>query len=266
MYTTSNNQIIVPESELDLATTLNCGQFFRSERLGEGYKVFSGEYECFARTANGNVYIDTNNVEFFIRFFDLERDVARIRRELYRFEELRPMLSASGTLRILRQPLFETIITFVISANNNMPRIKSIVKHICAQFDNAFPTPSQLSTLNERQLQSLGCGYRTPYIIYNSELCATTDILKRLEGAYTNDALKILQMLKGVGPKVADCIALFALGRYDVCPVDTWILNKQRIGSENERQVRERLINRYGDNAGYAQQIIYNYYAIHKNQ
>lgn len=129
-------------------------------------------------------------------------------------------------------------------------------------FGGAFPSPEQLKTLTVRQLESLGCGYRASYIAYDAEVCADTDILARLDGATSVDALNMLKTLKGVGAKVADCIALFALGRFDVCPVDTWIFNKLREGLENEQQVRARLCRRYGEYAGYAQQVFFNYYAV----
>lgn len=264
MFEVNGNVIKVPRGELDLAHTLECGQFFRYEKLQDEYKIESGSFGARAYEKGDSVFIETDSPAYFIRFFDLERDIERVRRELSHFEELKPMLESSKGLRILRQPLFETIITFVISANNNMPRIKNTVKKLCGMFGGEFPSPDKLKTVPIRQLESLGCGYRAAYIAYDAEFCADTDFLSRLEGVSSADAVKLLKTLKGVGPKVADCVALFALGRYDVCPVDTWIFNKLREGLENEQQVRARLCRRYGENAGYAQQVVFNYYAVLK--
>lgn len=266
MYKTEAGKITVATENLDVRATLECGQLFRFEKTDDYYTVKSGGNVCKVYTAGEYVTIETTAVDFFVNFFNLDRDVNRTKRELSRFPELRPALDSCGALRILRQPLFETIISFIVSANNNIPRIKSILNRLCAQFGDVFPTPEQLAEMSVRQLDAIGCGYRSQYILTTSKICAETDILNRLYAARTPDAAKLLMGLSGVGQKVADCVLLFSLGRLDVFPVDTWILKTQRQGSETEMQLRTRLMDKYGGNAGYAQQVLYYYNAILKEK
>ncbi|MCH5163037.1 MAG: hypothetical protein J1G38_06065 [Clostridiales bacterium] len=262
MYKTDAGSITVDAANIDVKATLECGQLFRFEKADDIYTVKSGEHTAKVYTKGNYVTIETTSVNYFVSFFNLDRDVNRTKRELSRFPELQKALDSCGALRILHQPLFETLISFIISANNNIPRIKSIINRLCAMFDDVFPTPEQLASLAVRQLDAIGCGYRSQYIYDTARICAETDILNRVRGARTTDAEKLLRSLPGVGPKVADCVMLFALGRLEIFPVDTWILRTLRQGMETEMQLRTRLMSRYGDYAGYAQQYIFYYNAI----
>ena len=264
MYRTEAGRIITDKSNIDIKATLECGQLFRFEKTGDIYTVKSGAHTCKVFADGDNVTVETPAVDYFVQFFNFDRDVNRTKRELSRYPELVNPLNSCGALRILHQPLFETIISFIISANNNIPRIKSIINRLCAMFDDVFPTPEQLAEVSVRQLDAIGCGFRSRYIYETTKTCVETDILNRLVGARTPDAQKLLMSLRGVGQKIADCVALFALGRMEVVPVDTWILKTQRQGMETETQLRARLMERYGENAGYAQQYIYYYNAILK--
>ncbi len=262
MYKTEADRIIVDGAELDVKATIECGQLFRFEKTQDGYIIKSGEHKCGVHTDGNYVVIDTASVDYFVNFFNLDRDVNRTKRELSRFPELEKALGSCGALRILRQPLFETVISFIISANNNIPRIKNIINRLCSMFDDIFPTPEQIAALSVRQLDSIGCGYRSQYIYNSAKICAETGLLNKLRGARTEDAEKMLMTLPGVGQKIADCVMLFALGRLEVFPVDTWMLRTQRVGMETEQQLRTRLMARYGEYAGYAQQFLYYYSAI----
>ena len=262
MYRTEHDRIIVDADDLDVKATLECGQLFRFEKTPDGYTVRSGAHSCNIVTNNAEVVIETPSVDFFVNFFNLDRDVNRMKRELSRFPELKDAINSCGALRILRQPLFETIISFIISANNNIPRIKSIINRLCGTCGNVFPTPEQLAEMPLRQLNAIGCGYRSQYILDSAKICAETDILNRVSAARTEDAGKLLISLPGVGQKITDCVTLFALGRMEVFPVDTWMLKTQRQGMETESQLRARLMDKYGAYAGYAQQLLYYYNAI----
>ncbi len=154
---------------------------------------------------------------------------------------------------------------FIISANNNIPRIKAIINRLCGLYGDVFPTPKQLAEIPLRQLNAIGCGYRSQYISDSAKICAQTDILNRLHAADTTDAEKMLMSLPGVGRKVADCVTLFSLGRLEVFPVDTWMLKTQRQGMETESQLRRRVMEKYGTYAGYAQQVLFYYNAILRN-
>ena len=265
MYKTEANKITVSAAALDVKATLECGQLFRYEKTENGYTVKSGGHSCDIYASGSDVIIETASVDYFVNFFNLDRDVNRTKRELSRFPELRPALESCGALRILRQPLFETIISFIISANNNIPRIKAIINRLCGLYGDVFPTPKQLAAIPLRQLNAIGCGYRSQNISDSAKICAQTDILNRLHAADTTDAEKMLMSLPGVGRKVADCVTLFSLGRLEVFPVDTWMLKTQRQGMETESQLRRRVMEKYGTYAGYAQQVLFYYNAILRN-
>lgn len=262
MYKTEANKIIIDCADIDVKATIECGQLFRYEKTAGGYTVRSGSNVCDICSVGDTVEINTTAVDYFVNFFNLDRDVLRVKRDLSRFAELTPALEACGALRILHQPLFETIISFIISANNNIPRIKTIIGRICAEFGDVFPTPEQLANMNRRMLDAIGCGYRSQYISDTAKVCAETDLLNRLYAASTADAQTMLKTLPGVGQKIADCVSLFALGRLEVFPIDTWMFKTQRVGLETESQSRARLMEKYGAYAGYAQQLLFYYYAI----
>ena len=262
MYKTESDRIIVDVADLDVKATLECGQLFRFEKIDDAYIVKSGAHTCRIVNSGSSVVIETPSTDFFVNFFSLDRDLNRAKRELSRFPELKDALDSCGALRILHQPLFETIISFIISANNNIPRIKGIINRLCAQFGDEFPSPDKLATMQLRQLDAIGCGYRSRYILESAKICAETDLLNRLYSARTPDAAKLLMTLPGVGQKIADCVMLFALGRLEVFPIDTWMIKTQRQGMETEMQLRTRLMGKYGELAGYAQQFLYYYSAI----
>lgn len=264
MYVTDTGGITVPSSDLDIKATLECGQVFRFEKSGDKYTVKSGEHICVAEERDGSVRIDTDSVDYFVNYFNLDRDMNRVKRELMRFPELEEPIKSCGALRILHQPLFETIISFIISANNNIPRIKTIINRLCATNNDIFPSPRKIADMTVRELDAIGCGYRSQYICNSAKICADTDFLDRVQSLPTEEAQKLLISLPGVGQKIADCVSLFSLGRFEVFPVDTWILKVMRVGNETETRLRARLMDTYGMNAGYAQQLIYYYNAILK--
>lgn len=136
-------------------------------------------------------------------------------------------------IRILRQPVFETIITFLVSQNNNIPRIKATIEKLCERFGRkmtapggqqyyTFPEPEVLADVDK--LQGLGLGYRDKYIAAAAKIAASGCIdIERLEAEEYSTAKLILTNFLGVGEKVADCICLFALHKLEAFPVDTWV-------------------------------------------
>ena len=206
MYKTETDRITVDVADLDVKATLECGQLFRFEKIDDAYIVKSGAHSCRIVNSGSSVVIETRSTDYFVNFFNLDRDMNRAKRELSRFPELKDALESCGALRILHQPLFETIISFIISANNNIPRIKGIINRLCAQFGDEFPAPDKLAGMQLRQLDAIGCGYRSRYILESAKICAETDLLNRLYSARTPDAAKLLMTLPGVGQKIADCV------------------------------------------------------------
>ena len=260
-----DDKIICSREELDIARTLACGQLFRYFPLGDGtYEVMSGDKNCKLYYSGDKTVIETADTEYFARYFDFATDYAAIISQLGAFDELKDALTVSGGLRILRQNRFETAVSFIISANNNIKRIQGIIERICARFNNGssrapFPVREQLITLTPQDYRDMGCGFRSEYL-FKSVPVLTDEYLNGIEKLSHCDAKKELCKLCGVGPKVAECILLFGYKMTDSYPVDTWIFKANKIARlDTPDKVCAYYSERYGKNAGYAQQYIFEY-------
>ena len=245
--------------------TFECGQVFRYEKLGdEDYGIISRDKAARVYRKGDTTYIDTDYAEYFENYFDLSTDYAAITERLSAFDELKEKVEVGKGTRILRQDFDETVLSFIISANNNIPRIKGIIERLAENFGRdmgeyrAFPTLQELADVSIETYRKLGCGFRDRYLSGTVKTMLTTDISERIKAADTPTARKLLCTLSGVGGKVADCILLFALKRTDSYPVDTWIFksNKSDVLDTPEK-VRRHYLDRYGSDAGYAQQYLF---------
>lgn len=261
------NSIIIDDYSglFDIEKTLECGQVFRFfKNSQQNYDVISTDKHCNIYRKEDQVIIKTDFVEYFYKYFDLFTDYDIINKGLKSFSELNGKIESGRGIRILNQDLFETIISFIISANNNIPRIKGIIEKICLNYGQkldfryAFPTLEQFSNITEQEFRSYGAGFRAPYLYQTAQVLKDKSFLLDLKSANDNDALKKLLTLKGVGPKVANCIMFFALNRTNSYPVDTWIFKANRTEElDTVQKVSEYYSKRYGNLAGYAQQYIF---------
>lgn len=268
-----NEIIIIDKSQFNPTHILECGQVFCFKKDEEGYSVFPQDKFAKIIEKDDGYHIITKDVNFFENYFDLETDYLQIKRSLKKFELLKGPLNFGYGIRILKQDLFETLISFIISANNNIKRIKLILDNLREYFQKEnngkiFPTYLQLSNQNEQFFKNMGCGYRAKYLV-NVLKEIKPAILKDWEKLNTNELQKKLISLSGVGPKVADCILLFGYGKKDVFPVDTWInqmYNKFYSKLDNRQKIRENLIMQFKNLSGYAQQYLFYYQRsfIHK--
>ena len=261
-----------------------CGQCFRwnQEKDGSYTGVFQNNVlnvkeEKAKITFQGICQKDIQEV--VTEYFDLNRNYEEIQKTLNQVDEpLKQSISYGKGIRLLNQDLWETIISFIISANNNIPRIKGIIERISKQYGNkiewkeknyyTFPSIEQLSKASIKELRALGLGFRDKYV-YET----TQTILKRevdLEKLHLEKDTKKVQdtllTLSGVGPKVADCIMLFStLKRLDVFPIDVWVrrvMNDLYIHNSQEEKVKKKEIEKlakrkYGELAGIAQQYLF---------
>ena len=254
------------DEEFRPRSVLECGQIFRYEESGETFKVFSADKAAVIAPADGGYEIRTDDPIFFYSFFDFEKDYESLRKELSAFPALRNGLEKGKGLRLLRQPHFETLIGFIVSANNNIPRIKGIMRRLAASLGenkgwySAFPTPREMAAMDESFYKLLGAGYRAKYLAETARLVADGFDLDALEKLSTPDLLKALRSLPGVGPKVADCVALFSYARWDVFPVDTWI---KKVYEDVFRKtalptaMRRDFLDLFGSLSGLAQQYLF---------
>ena len=220
-----------------------------------------------------------NLKELVTDYFDLNRNYEEIKEKLAKIDKyLANSIEYGSGIRILNQDLWETIISFIISANNNIPRIKGIINRISQKYGSkiewrgreyyTFPTVESLSKASVEDLRSLGLGFRdirvyeTTHKILNKEV----DLEELHQEKDTKKVRDTLLTLSGVGPKVADCILLFStLKRFDVFPIDVWVrrvMNELYIKSEDETKVNKRDIEKlakekYGNLEGLAQQYLF---------
>lgn len=245
--------------------TLECGQVFRYCRLAEqDYIILSTDKRARVYSKGGTTYVDTSEPEYFTRYFDLETDYSSIMERLSAFPELSEKVTGGRGIRILKQEFDETVLSFIISANNNIPRIKGIIERLSERFGVnkgeyfTFPTLEELKDVTAETYRALGSGFRDRYLAGTVNALLTTDIAARIKGADTTEARKLLCTLSGVGGKVADCILLFSLSRTDCYPVDTWIFKSNRSDKlDTPEKVRKYYLKRYGADAGYAQQYLF---------
>ena len=254
------------------AHTLECGQVFRFKPFGDGYTVLSADKECYVYTDGVKTVIDTDSPDYFRRYFDLERDYREIVEKAKSYNI--PMLSRSAEickgLRILNQNREEMIFSFIISQNNNIPRIKGIIERICSALGErresgrgeyyAFPSALKSAQAGADFFRSAGAGYRDVFLAETGARIAKEGItdLESLDGAKLKTALLTY---KGIGPKVADCIALFGFGKCGSFPVDTWI---ERVYREdfsgtltNRVKISEYFTSLFKEYSGYIQQYLF---------
>lgn len=262
---------IFEANTFDPESILASGQIFHFGCENDIWWVNVGDKRAEIHTLSNNNYkIYTQYPKFFENYFDFSTNYDMILTRLGKYEILNPALTYSKGVRLLRQPLIEVIINFIISANNNIPRIRKSVQAICTNFGKktdwgyAFPTIQELSKITEQDFINFGCGYRSSYLTQTIKVLQDENFLNSLKQvSSTEEARKILLSLKGVGPKVADCILLFGLQRFDVFPVDTWIHKvyaDEFGGKENNRtKISQSLVNTFGQDSGYCQQYLFYY-------
>lgn len=274
IYLKEKNKIIVKDlSDFNVIQTLNCGQIFRFSIDGEIATVFSKDKRAKLKTEQNQIVIETNDVDYFEHFFDLKRDYFKIKQILKKDEFLSRAVDYGYGIRIINNDVYEMIVSFIISANNNIGRIKKSIEYLCKNFGTnmgeyfAFPTLLELKTATKEDFQKAGLGYRAPQMFETVQQLKENE-LEELKTKTLTEQFEFLTSLKGVGEKVANCILLFGLGVKDVFPVDTWInkvYNKLTNTTTTDRKkITKELTARYGELSGYAQQYFFYYFRDNK--
>ena len=247
------------------------GECFRWNKIGDmKYRGIVNGKVCDVIQNGDEVEFTGFSKEEFYEYFDLGRDYSKIK-ELYKDDEiLRKAISFGEGIRILNQDKFETLISFIISANNNIPRIKKSIDKISKKFGKniyddyyAFPTIDELSVATEDELKECGVGFRAKYIVNTVKNIKEGFDLEEISKLPTDKCKKELTKLMGVGPKVADCVMLFSMKKTDAFPVDVWIkkiMEELYIKEEVPLKYIEKYAkDKFGEFAGIAQQYLFFY-------
>ena len=268
----------------ELKDIFDCGQCFRWNEQEDGSYtgVFGDNVLNVAKIGNEVIFkgICKENIKETVeKYFDLDRDYQKIKNQLMQVDEnMKKSIEYGKGIRILNQDLWETIISFIISANNNIPRIKGIIERLSKKYGKeiewnntkyyTFPTVKALKDVTVQEYRELGLGFRdirlyeTTHMILDKKV----DLEAMKNNPNTMEVREQLLSLSGVGPKVADCILLFSdLKRFEVFPIDVWVrrvMNDLYIHNEDEAKVNKKQIEKiaqekFGDLAGLAQQYLF---------
>ena len=230
------NDTVVKCADFSLMQTLDCGQAFRFEKSGDMWQGVVGN-DLLTMSQNGDeiTFYDINKSDFldkYYRYFTLDIDYSVLKSEFSKDKILAEAIKTAGGIRMLRQDKWETICSFIISQNNNIPRIKGIISRLCENFgekisgtdEYTFPSAEKIAKLTVDDLAPLRAGFRAKYIIDAAEKTASHEVnLSALENMPLDEAKTELMKIKGVGPKVADCALLFSCSHFDAFPMDVWM-------------------------------------------
>ena len=276
-----------PDS-FNLEHIFECGQCFRWNKQGDNtYLGVAEKYVIRLEKKNKDIIFKGNktknskfkNLEEFVEYyFDLNTDYSKYKEKLSKVDNyLDESIKFGEGIRILKQDVWECIISFIISANNNIPRIKKIIERIALNYGEkiefegntyyTFPTPEELSKASVEDLRNLGTGFRDKRIYNTTQIILSNEkYIENLKQMKTTKQMKEeLLKLDGVGPKVADCILLFSLQRFDAFPIDVWVrrvMNDLYIHNEDENKVNKKMIQKLAEEKflgipGIAQQYLF---------
>ena len=290
-----DDHVIIEEvKNFKLKHIFECGQVFRFEEIAEGNFIIIAFGKVIELKEDGNNVLIYNSTEeevrnIWLKYLDLDRDYSKIKSELSKDTLLRESIEFGYGVRVLNQDPFEMLISFIISARNNIPSIKKTVNKIAVKWGKevqykgntyyTFPNILEIKDATLEEIQETGASFRSKYIIdtirnvYNStkgnlkmgedneSLKYNLDYIKNLND---DDCHNALQEFKGVGAKVADCIMLFSMEKNSAFPVDVWVKRAMIhfYGAEDSSLNKIRIFarNKLGNLAGFAQQYLF-YYA-----
>lgn len=262
----------------NLNDTVTCGQIFRYQKEeDDSYTIILKDRVINVKYDGNNLYVDSNNEEnlkeVILKYFDLDRDYSKINKILVEKDNsIKEIVESCTGLKMINSYPFETIISYIISANNSVSSIKKSVDMISQNYGDKisfrgkdyylFPTPEKLKGITASEYRKCSVGFRDKYIeeivkVINND----PNYLENFNHIDSLSSFEILLKEKGIGPKVASCILLFAYQKFDVFPVDTWVkkVMKEKYNVEGEKNIREQAKKIYGEYSGIAIQYMFHY-------
>ncbi len=274
-------QTRLPVSDYDLAATLACGQAFRWRTTELGWEGVIGQRWVRLRAVEGDILAESmtspGDWRWLVDYLQAELSLASILATFPDDEPMRASVEACRGLRLLRQEPWECLASFILSSTKQIVQIQQIVELLCTRFGSAlamppgarmthaFPTAAQLATTTEADLRACKMGFRAPNLLAAARAVDSGELDLNLVGQGTvEQAREQLMRLPGVGPKIANCVLLFAYGYQQAFPVDVWVMKALRQLYFPKRQPRPERLQRFvdtyfGSNAGYAQQYLFHY-------
>lgn len=271
----------------------DCGQAFRWEKQPDGsYTGIAGghianiQFEPYETDGTNGKLVLSNVTEeefkgFWHDYLDLSRDYDAIKTQLGMDPVMKTAIGYGQGIRLLQQEPWETLISFIISQNNHIPRIKKCIESLSENFGEmageydgrkfySLPSPEKLASLTEEDLAVCRLGYRAKYLIETARKVCEEGIDKlnaaALPETASAEAYEYITGFHGVGPKVANCIMLFSLGKYDSFPLDVWMkrVMEEEYGLASPKEMAQFASRNFGEYGGFAQQYLF-YYVREKN-
>lgn len=230
-YKKDNNNIILWQEDFDLDETLDCGQAFRWKKVPSEYDCtysgfFLNDSLTISKKDNYFIFHNTSEKDFlekWTEYFDFNTDYGKLKEIFCHDETLKKACEFAGGIRLLKQDSWETLLSFIISQNNNIPRIKLIIDRLCSHYGH-FPSADELSSETTESIDYLKSGFRAKYIIDASQRVSSGEInLDEIKKMPLDEARNELMKIKGVGKKVSECVLLFGMYRTEAFPIDVWI-------------------------------------------
>lgn len=270
--------IKIKNVDLNLKDTITCGQIFRFyEEDDNSFTVILSDRVVNLKMNNNDLIIKSNNEDnlenIIIGYLDLDRNYNILNKELLKKDEtLKDIIESCKGFKIMKTPVFETIISFILSQNNSVPIIKKALDNISEKYGDKvifedkkyylFPDQKKLSNVSIDDYRNLKTGFRDKYIYEFVQKVNNNEFdLNKIYSLNTKDALDYLITNKGIGMKVASCILLFAYQRLDVFPIDTWVKKymKENYNLNNQKEIEKYVDERYKEYSGLFIQYIFHY-------
>jgi len=268
---------MVDYCKINLENTINSGQVFLWKQHQNNWFGVNGQ-DVLRITDSGKIKSYAKQKIDFLREKD---NLEEILRSISKDKTTRQAVKKYLGMRLLRQDPFQCLISFIVSSNSNIPKIKTCLENICKNFGEKvffenkefflFPEPKILASASIQEIKNCGTGYRSKFIISASDMVYSGKInFEYLKKCEYFKAKEIISEVPGVGNKVADCVLLFSLDKLEAVPLDRWIIrimkkyypnifeiSTKTITNKQYEILHEKIVNYFGPYAGYAQQFLF---------
>ena len=265
-------------TNVNIRDTINSGQIFLWENYKNTWFIVNGHDII---VANQNQFENTTLTKETKKFFRTDDDIKKILKNITQDKFVKKAVKHCPGLRITRQDPFQCCISFIISANSNIPNIRTRLQKLCKKFGRkvrfekreffTFPNPKALGNATLHALQGCGLGYRSKYVLDTSRAVVSGEVdFDELKKSNYQETRESLLKLPGIGGKVADCIMLFSLEKLEAFPLDTWVtkilgkyysnkfcMDKKTITEKRYEKIHQQVLDHFGSFAGYSQQFLF---------
>lgn len=270
--------MIIDVKDFNLKDTVTCGQIFRFVIEDDNsYTVILSDRVINLKLDDNKLYVDSSNMdnieEVIRKYFDLDYNYSIINKSFLDIDlDSKEIIDSCIGLKMINEPRFEVVVSYILSANNGVPQIRNSLDNISRMFGKKvlfrgkeyflFPTIDEIKDATIEDFRACKAGFRDKYIYeFINKVISNEFDLDSIDNMDSNEALDYLMTNKGIGEKVASCILLFGYHRFDVFPIDTWVKKymREKYNLESVSEIRNFMYNKYKENCGLFIQYIFHY-------